>query len=367
MQNLIPKTLVLGLAVCGSLVVLPRGFAQAFDEMFLLTRTPDPDPGSKHFRVGALVGFNLKAEFSTSGNFAFSGQNPGATGTPGGDHFYDDGYVRVDATGNDPDATYFWGYQNAAQYDGNANRLTFHSTDSYTTASSGSTTADPQVGFDTAYGGHLFRVGSALVGWEFGFGFLPIKIEDQLSGAVTVNRTVHWYDTSNLGEAFFGPANNPLGSYDGSVAGPGAKLSDIANSAPGDTAAGTLTGTRTLDVTLYNFRLGPTVHWELSQRIAVALSAGGAMGFITGDLDYNEQLVLTGSSPINRGSFSDSDIVYGGYIAGMLMFHAEDHGDFYLGVQYMPMSSATFSGGGREATLNMSGAVYISAGINWPF
>jgi hypothetical protein len=91
------------------------------------------------------------------------------------------------------------------------------------------------------------------------------------------------------------------------------------------------------------------------------------MGYITGDLGFNEQLVLSGSSPINRGSFSDSEIVYGGYIAGKLMIHAEDHGDFYIGAQYMPLGSTTFSGGGRQAKLDLSGGVYISAGINWPF
>lgn len=305
-----------------------------------------------------------------SGSFTFSGQNPGATGTPGVDHFYDDGYVRVDATGNDPDATYFWSYNNANQYNATENRLYFHSANSYTpVANSGTATADPQFGFDTAYGGHLFRVGPALVGWELGFGYLPIKIKDAFSTTASVTQTTHWFDTSNLGSAFFENNGTTLGSYTGTAEGPGAKLDDIAHAVTpsGPLPTGTLTGTRTLDVTLYNFRLGPTVHWELSRRFAAALSAGGAMGFITGDLEFNETLVLAGSSPNNRGSFSDSQMVYGGYVAGKLMYHAVKNGDFYLSAQYMPLGSTTFSGGGREAKLNLSGGVYISAGINWPF
>lgn len=371
MKNLSWKTLVLGTAVLGGLENLTSAQAEnILEDYFWLESPAIAEPGSRHFNVGALVGFNIKAQFTMSGSFSFANpKDPGATGTPGVNHEYDDGYVRVDATDNDQGATYYWGYQNAAQYDAGANRLYFHSSSAYTpAANSGNVTADAQLGFDTAYGGHLFRAGPALIGWELGFGFLPIKIDESFSSPATVNQDVYWYDTSNLGPAFFGTTPNILTSYDGTAAGPGAKLSDMANfGGTINNIPGTLVGTRTLDVTLYNFRLGPTLHWELGKRFAVALSAGGAMGFITGDLEFNETLVLSGSSPNNRGSFSDSELVYGGYVAGKLIFHAVNNGDFYLGAQYMPLGSTTFSGGGRTAKLDLSGGVYISVGINWPF
>ena len=37
------------------------------------------------------------------------------------------------------------------------------------------------VGFDMAYGGNLWDWGSAKIGWDFGFGLLPISITDNLS------------------------------------------------------------------------------------------------------------------------------------------------------------------------------------------
>jgi hypothetical protein len=40
---------------------------------------------------------------------------------------------------------------------------------------------------------------------------------------------------------------------------------------------------------------------------------------------------------------------------------------FYIGAQYTPMGSATFSNGGRSGQLNLDGQVYLSAGIGWPF
>src|SRR5262245_29095680 len=56
---------------------------------------------ARNFRIGALVGFNIKSDFKFSGSgFGISSSQPGAPGTPGVDHFYDDGYVRVDNFGN---------------------------------------------------------------------------------------------------------------------------------------------------------------------------------------------------------------------------------------------------------------------------
>ena len=56
------------------------------------------------------------------------------------------------------------------------------------------------------------------------------------------------------------------------------------------------------------------------------------------------------------------------YVVGAtLMYHAVQNGDFYVGVQYMPLGSAEISGGGRQARLDLSGGIYLSAGINWPF
>ena len=54
----------------------------------------------RHFRVGALVGINIKAEFKMGGDFTVTGSQPGVPGESGRDHLYDDGYVRVDETGN---------------------------------------------------------------------------------------------------------------------------------------------------------------------------------------------------------------------------------------------------------------------------
>ena len=99
------------------------------------------------------------------------------TGSGGVDRIYDDGYVKVDANGNQDGLTWNWGYQNSTQTN-SAQQLLFHAAQDYTASGNNSVNSDAQVGFERAYGGHLSRWGYALVGWEFGFGYLPISIDD---------------------------------------------------------------------------------------------------------------------------------------------------------------------------------------------
>jgi len=320
---------------------------------------PPPEPGewSRQFRVGALAGFNLKAEFSMSGRFPVSGSNPGAAGG-GQNHDYDDGYVRLDATGDNGGLTWNWGYDDASQLSGN--RLSYRGTESFTTAGSATVNGDAQIGFDTAYGGRITQLWGGVLGWEFGFGFLPVSITDNLSLPASVTRVVHSYDASGI--------DLPAAPYRGSFNGPGATISDIAVVESTEIVPATLGGSQTLDVTLYNFRLGPTLQWELHPRVAVAVSAGAAFGIVTGDLKYNETLLFTdGSTANNQGQVGDTQLVYGGYVAGTLLYHAVKNADFYVNLQYMPMSTATFSGSGREAKLDLTGGLYVSAGLSWPF
>ena len=321
---------------------------------------PEPlDDWSRHFRIGMLVGFNFKASFSMSGQFSVSGSQPGAPGVSGVDHFYDDGYVRVDETGNALGKTIFWGYNDASQYNATAQTLTFHSAQEFRTSGSSTSDGSPNFGFDLAYGGRLGHWGAARIGWEFGFGLLPINIKDTQPMAGIVSRTVHSFTTGGI--------VLPTAPYNGVASGSGPTIDDRATALPDDTGPGTIGGSRTLDTTLYMWRLGPLFHWELSPQLAVSLSAGPAVGLVSGDLKYDEVVVAGSTSGRNTGSIGGSDVVFGGYVGATLMYHAVENGDFYVGVQYMPLGSAQISGGGRQARLDMSGGLYISAGINWPF
>lgn len=352
-------SLALGIGVAGA-----QGWDQDLSHLFDLGKS-DQAQWTRHFRLGAVLGLNFKAKFATAGTFAFSGNHPGAVGVGGQDHLYDDGFVRVDASGNKNGQTWYWGYQGeGGQYTAGDDRIYFHAAESYTVQGGAKRDSGAEAGFELAYGGKLRQGRNASWGWEFGFGFMPIGIKDrQTLGGVSATRITHSYQLAGIVA--------PDAPYQGSYLGPGALISDVAQNET--VGAGTftglnLTGTRELDLTLYSLRLGPTWQWDPHPRVSTLLGAGAALGIVSGDLKVLESVQFPdGTRGVNAGRHSETELTYGGYLSAALLLHTVENGDLYLGVQYMPMSSATFRGAGRRAQLNQTQAVYFSVGINWPF
>ncbi len=317
---------------------------------------------ANQIRLGMVVGFNINAEFSTRGVFGISGSQPGPAGVPAVDHFYDDGYVRVDQTGNAQGYTSFWGYNSASQYDPATHTLAMHSSTSFATSQSSKESDDPYVGLEVAYSLSPWRWTQTRLGFEIGFGYLPINIKDNEQAPGIVDRATYSFDTGNI--------VLPTPPYNGGPSGIGPTIHDVAtivNAHNLDRA--TIGGSRTLDVSLLTLRLGPTFYWDLSQYFGLSIGAGGAVGIVPGDLKFDETItdLLDGSTAHNQGKVSSTQVTYGGYVGAALMWHLVAHGDVYLGAQFMPMASTTFQAQGREAKLNLDGQVYISAGLNWPF
>jgi hypothetical protein len=324
-----------------------------------IQKVSENDDWTRHFRIGAMVGLNISANFNVKNPIAFSGKGA-AQGN------YDDGYVHP--SGNGP-YTSDWGYNDSSQYNSTLHRLLMHEATSFATTSGASSESSDSafVGFDMAYGGNLWDWGRARIGWDLGFGLLPISIKDNLSLKGNVNRNVYAFDTSGIDSVIPFPPAGYRGGPGGSLSIPSAPVST-----PGipttDQVAGDITGSRTLDVMLYTVRLGPSVYWDLNQYLGLSAGAGPAVGIVSGNLQYNETITTSTTSTRATGQVDATDLVYGGYVNATLMYHIpEENGDLYLGVQYMSLGNATISGGGREGQLKLGGQVYITAGINWTF
>ena len=316
---------------------------------------------TRHFRLGMQIGLNLRADFSMSGQFPISGSQPGATGVSGVNHFYDDGYVRVDRTGNAQGYTSFWGYQNASQYNPATQTLTMHSATSFTYGG-GSTSGNdqPYLGLDLAYGGDISNWGPTKIGWEFGFGLLPIDIQDSQPLTASFSQVSQTFKTIGLVV--------PTAPYNGGPSGLGPTIQDVATAGPSQTIPGTISGTRSLEVMLYNFRLGPTLYWPFHSRFALQAGGGFALGLVSGDYKFSESAVFAdGSRANNSGQIGGTELAYGGYVGATLLYHLQKHADLYLGAQFMPLGNTTINGQGRQARLDLGSGVYISAGLNWPF
>jgi hypothetical protein len=310
----------------------------------------DTDDWTRHFHIGAIAGMNISASFNQSGSFGISGNNP-ASG------IYDDGYVRVDQSG-DPSHTSYWGYNNESQYNAANNTLAMHATSAFSTSSSANSGGGAFPGFEMAYGGNLWYWKHARVGWELGFGLLPINISQNNSGLATVTQTTFTFNTGGIVV--------PTAPYQGGPSGTGPIIS-TAYTATNSTVPGTIAGSQSLDVMLYTLRLGPSFYWDLTDQLGLSLGAGPAVGVVSGNYKYNETITAGGITAHNSGQIGGTDAVFGGYVNGTLMYHVVEDADIYIGAQYMPMGDATISGGGREGRLNLGGQLYFSVGINWPF
>jgi len=319
-----------------------------------IQKVSENDEWTRHFRVGALVGLNISANFNVKNTVSFSGKGA-AQGN------FDDGYVHPSGDGQ---YTRDWGYNVPSQYNASANTLSMHQATSFSptsgTSSEGSDVAF--VGFDLAYGGNLWDWGSAKIGWDFGFGLLPISITDKLSLHGNVDQNVYVFDTTGIPGSLFPPAG-----YRGGPTGTWSINGSSPPPVPGDPVPGDVVGSRKLDVMLYTFRLGPSVYWDLNEDFGLSAGVGPAVGIVSGNLQYNETITTTTSVNKYKGQVDATDVVYGGYVNASLMYHLVENGDLYVGVQYMSLGNATISGGGRSGQLNLGGQVYITAGINWPF
>ena len=243
-----------------------------------------------------------------------------------------------------------------------------HAASAFSTAGSGNESG-VFPGFYMAYGGNLSRYWKhARVGWELGFGLLPIQISGNQSMSATVNQTTYNYDVGNsLGAPLLGSSSGT--PYQGGPNGPGYQIPDQPTLPLLSTnAVGTVTRKYSLDVMLYTLRLGPTFDWDLSDHLSLSLGAGPAVGIVSGDYKYDETITANGVSAHNSGHIGGTDLVYGGYANAMVMCHVVDNGDIFAGAQFMPMSNATISGGGREGRLNLGRQeLDFSVGARPPF
>ncbi len=306
----------------------------------------DTDDWTRHFRLGALVGLNIGANFTSRGSFSPAG-NP-----------YSNGYVSPDATG-DKTYTANWGYNDASQVNGST--LTMNGVNNYSANFNSHTSGGAFPGLDMAYGGNLWYWKHARVGWELGFGWLPIDITSSQTMMSLVSQSAYNYNTGGI----VVPAAPYTGAANGN--GPLIPLNPANPPTPLPPSHDPLTGNYELNVDLYTVRLGPSFYWDLSERFGMSLGAGPAVGLVDGYFKYNE-IIQTATGPVqNAGQINGTDVTFGGYVNAALMYHLVANGDLYLGAQYMPMENVTISGGGRSGQLNLNGQVYLSVGINWPF
>jgi hypothetical protein len=306
--------------------------------------------------LGPRFGVNFKAHFNNSGAV-----NPGAA-VGGANHNYNDGYVRLDSSGNAGGQTWNWGYQNASQVVGG--NMQFNAVQSTGASSSGEkdTTDDVQFGGELVYQrilGHLPFTRSGRWGLEGGLGYtdLDLRQNSDSSGPVTI--TTDSYALNGV--------TPPSAGYNGTFQGPGALLGDTPTRTITSGTA-TITSREKLSGQLYTIRLGPFAEIDLTEHLTLAGSAGITLAPARVNYDFSESTTLAGGGTFaSNGHSSETKFLYGPYVSGMLRYELNKHWGLYLGAQFQSLTDLTQSANGHSARLDQSATVYGTAGASWRF
>ena len=310
---------------------------------------------TNRYTLRGRLGLNIEAKFKGIGTFP-AATDIGGTGSAL-NHFYDDGYVRVDSSGNLGGQSWFWGYDNASQISGNS--ILFHSVSASVGASS-EVSDDPQFGVELVYNREIGMVGSKCRwGIEAAFGWNGIELRDSSSLPASITQVTDAY-------AFEAGTTPPAAPYQGTFSGPGFVISDTPSRSIASVPA-TVTGVRDLRADLFVGRLGPYLDIPLSSRLQLSLSGGIAVGVLYSEFSFRERINYGTTSTVISGSRSDGDALYGGFAGASLNYKFDKRWNASIAAQFESLGARDHAVAGHSAELNLSTSVYVSFGVGYSF
>ncbi len=303
------------------------------------------------------LGLNIKADFRNLGGFPAQ-TNPGPAAGGGINRNYDDGYNRVDISGNAGGQTWNWGYQNASQVVGSS--IVMHSASSSAGASTGNNDGDPQHGFELGYHAPIGDLGGVKWGLEAAFGIMNVTVGSSQPFAS---------DATLISDAFGFVGIPPLPPYSGTFAGPGQLISDTPTRTVSTIAGGALTtGQRNLDANLYSLRLGPYLEFPFCKRFSGSLSAGLSLAVVDSTFSFNESTSIAGAGIFSSaGRGSHSDLLVGAFVSGNLAYAITPRTSVFVGAQFQHLGDFKQTVGGRQAQLDLSKSIFVTAGVGFNF
>ena len=308
------------------------------------------------FSIGPRFGFNNSVRFKQLGNIPSSSAPGPATGGAT-DRTYDDGYVKVDSSGNLGGQTWNWGYNNGTQVQGDT--LNFHSASSAMNAQS-EKSDDPQLGFELAYGRRLGKVSEhGSWGLMAAFNFTDFSIRD--------GRNISGNGSLITDSYALGGTVPPEPPYSHGATGFGPIIGDSPNRTVSADAV-TITGTRKLEAQLYGLRLGPYLDLPITRRFSGRLEGGLSLALVDSTFSVNETLSFAGGSVVSRvGSASKTDVLAGGYIGGDLSYTLTQRTSVFTGAQYQYLGTFSQTVAGEKAELDLAGGIYLTFGLRFGF
>jgi hypothetical protein len=326
--------------------------------------------------------FDAKTTFKGFGGYRAT--DPGLAGFPL-DHFYDDGYNRVDFLGNNhsgqgfPNTTIFWGYKYQQTQNPNSADVAVAMHSAGTVPLADLDNKDPRHGFELTYQRTLGEFHNITWGVEAGFGFTRVDAdENKTTGAPIVETTDsyavpvdpgggHEIPSAPYNGFFRPPNNNPFNQ--------GSLLSDIPMRNFSAAGMAAVVSDRSFDANIWQLRLGPIINVPINRRLELELSAGVAMAAVDSNFQFTEQVFLPptvgmpsgGASPVFHGSSQDDGILFGEYLAGKVIMPISPDANLFAGVQWEDVGQYHHSIGVHSTQLDLAGTVSVTIGFGLGF
>ena len=124
-------------------------------------------------------------------------------------------------------------------------------------------------------------------------------------------------------------------------------------------------GSRRLDVSLYDFKLGPTVNIPICHRFSVQVGGGGVLGIADSEFDFTEN--GGPGTPSVTGSSSHTGLSLGAYAELGFAYKLSSSTSLFTGAQYEYLGNFSQSTSGHSAELDLGSTIFYEFGLQWHF
>ncbi len=309
------------------------------------------------FSAGWFMTWNMSAQFRNSGSSLFP--------TPTGGH-YDDGFVLPGSRGNADGYTWNWGYQHASQYNPATDQLIMSRASVVPGGSYGSmpgtSSGDLNQGVEFVFHRILWQQpgDAAAVGFEVAFSYASMDFNVGQSAMANVQVSRDAYALQGV--------HPPPAPYSGTFAGPGALLFSQPQHLPSETIPDgtTILSQRSLDLDMFNLRLGPRLSFALSPRLVGMASAGLDVMIMDGTFSYHDTASGTLNAEVS-GHGEQVSVLPGGYVGLGLEYHLNDNWGLTYQVHFQYNQSYNQNIGGRSVELGLDPSISQMIGVSYSF
>jgi hypothetical protein len=321
-------------------------------------------PTLNRIGVSYLMGVNISVDFRHLGGLQLSDPGPATGATV--NRFYDNGYNRVDISGNSGGQTWYWGYSspNSAQQ----NVLALQSDSTPDAAHSGMYQNHPQSGVELNYSRELTRGEKWRMGVEGAFGYMFLSFHDTKTVNYDVIRTSDSYVLNGV--------IPPEPPYNGTFEGPGAVISSEP-SGRGETrlsGAATIMGDRRLNANIFMLHLGPYFEIPLSRKFSVTVDGGLTLAYAQSTFSFEETVLISDpfyginlNSGPRYGSGSQTDFLVGGYAGANLSYALSERISLVGGAMFQSTGRTFNDREGKSSMLDLGRSVIFKIGATYSF